>query len=77
MPSAIYAKIKFTTVDRDLSEYILYRMYVPFDDPDCDNIALMAMDTLQVWVIRGENYVLDRHEFEGDGIALYFEKVTK
>jgi len=65
-------------VDRDLSECISYRMYVPFDDPQSDEIVLMAMmDTLQVWVIRGENYVLERHEFEDDGIALYFEKVTK
>jgi hypothetical protein len=38
---------------------------------------MAMMDTLQVWVIRGENYVLERHEFEDDGIALYFEKVAK
>jgi hypothetical protein len=52
-------------------------MYVPFDDPQSDEIALMATKTLQVWIIGGENYVLDRHEFEDDGIALYFEKVAK
>ena len=64
-------------VDRDLSECISYRMYVPFDDPQSDEIALMATQSAQVWVIRGENYVLDRHEFEDDGIALYFQKAAK
>jgi hypothetical protein len=52
-------------------------MYVPFDDPDCDKIAFMATQSMQVWVIRGENYLLVRYEFEYDGIALYFCKVAK
>ena len=77
MPAIAHANIKFTAVDRDLSECISYRMYVPFDDPQSDEIALMAMDTLQVWVIRGVPYVLERYDFEYNGIALYFEKVAK